>query len=543
MQVDSGNIADLLQRAARDAADADAIRVPHTGTRIRFGELDTQSTRLASGLNRLGIAAGMRVVVLVPFSADFIRLAFALFKAGAVPVLIDPGLGRKNTLLCIQQAEPEAMIGISLAHGVRKLFPGPFRTVKIAVTAGRRWFWGGATLRQAERAGSANFQTAASSPNDPAAILFTSGSTGPSKGVRYTHGMFLRQVAALQSLYGIEAGETDLATFPLFSLFSIGMGMTTVLPKMDFTRPADVDPEMLLGIIKTSAVSNCFGSPALWQTVSRYGTDRSVSLPSLRRVLIAGAPVPGSLIERVRSLLPDASRVCTPYGATEALPVASIEADEILNETWPRSQQGEGICVGRPVAGLDLKIIRITDAPIEKWQDDLQVAQGEIGEIAVRGDWVTRNYCNRPDADRLAKIPDGNRFWHRMGDVGWLDETGRLWFCGRKNQRVVTQEDTLFTIPCEAVFNRHPKVRRTALVGTGDRGCQRPVLIVELEKDTGTTEPVLIEELRALGQAHAHTQTIDRFLFHPGFPVDIRHNAKIFREKLSLWAEEQLKDT
>ncbi len=543
--MDSANIAGLLRQAAKTHPDAAAVRMAGTDHSVSFRELDAASNRLASGLTRLGITHGLRVLVLVPFGAEFIRIAFALFKAGAVPVLIDPGLGRKNALHCIEQAGPVAMIGVPLAHAVRRLFPRPFRSVNILVTAGRRWFWGGSTLKKTQASGSPEFQSASTGPDDPAAVLFTSGSTGPSKGVLYTHGMFQQQVAALKSLYGIEAGETDLATFPLFSLFSIGMGMTTVIPKMDFTRPADADPENILGPIRAHSVSNCFGSPALWQTVSRFGAERNLRLPSLRRVLIAGAPVPGSLIRRVKSLLPEEGRVCTPYGATEALPVASIESAEILNETWPRSEEGAGFCVGLPVPGIEVKIIRILDAPIESWRDDLEVKDGDIGEIAVRGGWVTRHYLNHPDADALAKIPDSAGFWHRMGDVGWRDESGRLWFCGRKNQRVVTQTETLFTVPCEAVFNRHAKVRRTALVGTGEKGKQRPVLIIEPEEKTLLQSKergaALIEELTALGQKHAHTRNIRTFRLHPGFPVDVRHNAKIFREKLSLWAEKQLK--
>ena len=537
------NIAALLQRVAERTPDAAAIRVPHTHTTIRFRELDDTSDLLASGFSRLGIGAGQRVLVLVPFSAGFIRIAFALFKTGAAPVLIDPGLGRKNMLSCIEQAQPEAMVGVSLAHAVRRLFPKPFASVKTTVTLGRRWFWGGPTLAQVEASGSAEFQTADSRPEDAAAVLFTSGSTGPSKGVLYTHGMFGQQVAVLQSLYGIEAGETDLATFPLFSLFSIGMGMTTVIPEMDFTRPAEVDPQNILGAIQTFKVSNCFGSPALWQTVSRYGAERKFLLPSLRRVLIAGAPVPGSLIERVGSLMGNEGQVFTPYGATEALPVASIAGEEISGEIRSRSEQGAGTCVGQPVPGMQVKVIRILDDPIDKWRDDLEVAQGETGEFAVRGGWVTRHYCNRPEAEALAKVQDGAGFWHRMGDVGWRDEAGRLWFCGRKNQRVVTQNETLFTIPCEAVFNRHPDVRRSALVGVGVKGDQRPVLIVEPRDAnrirSAAKRRLFTQELRALG--NEHTQSIESFLFHPKFPVDVRHNAKIFREKLALWAQEQLK--
>jgi acyl-CoA synthetase (AMP-forming)/AMP-acid ligase II len=164
---------------------------------------------------------------------------------------------------------------------------------------------------------------------------------------------------------------------------------------------------------------------------------------------------------------------------------------------------------------------------------------GQIGEFVVAGPWVTQSYYNRPEATRLAKIHDGQTIWHRMGDVGYQDESGRLWFCGRKSQRVVTSKETLYTIPCEAVFNTHPAVYRTALVGVRRAGEQVPVLCVELEAGQRPSGE-LLQQLQAIRDAHAHTQAIRRFLFHPGFPVDIRHNSKIFRERLAEWAAKRL---
>jgi acyl-CoA synthetase (AMP-forming)/AMP-acid ligase II len=168
---------------------------------------------------------------------------------------------------------------------------------------------------------------------------------------------------------------------------------------------------------------------------------------------------------------------------------------------------------------------------------------GKIGEIIVQGAQVTRGYFNRPEADLLSKIEDPatESFFHRMGDLGGKDEQGRIWFCGRKSHRVETGAETLFTIPCEAVFNTHPAVFRTALVGIGDKGNSKPVICVELEKGCKTGVNKIRKELLEIAQSHIHTHGIDTFLFHPSFPVDIRHNAKIFREKLALWAERRLR--
>ncbi len=537
------NIAMTLDPLAAEIPETPAIVVPWLGKRVTFRELHEESDRLASGLRRMGIRPGDRVLLLVPFSIEFITLAFALFKAAAVPILIDPGLGRKNMLQCIDQARPQAIVAVPLGQMARMIFRKPFRSIRLSVTVGRRWLWGGKTLSQVKKAGSTPFESVATGADDPAAILFTSGSTGPSKGVLYTHAMFSRQVEILRDHYGIQKGEIDLPTFPLFSLFGISMGMTSVLPRMDFTRPARVDPEEIIRPIHELQVTSSFGSPALWNTVSRYCQSRGIRLPSLRRILMAGAPVPGTMLQRFDAIVDPECRIFTPYGATEALPVSSIERMEILQETWDRTEQGLGICVGRPVPGMQVKIIKITDEPIPVWNEDLEVPSGQPGEIVVQGPWVTRRYFDREQADRLAKIEHGDGFWHRMGDIGYRDPRGRLWFYGRKGHRVITKSGTLFTIPCEAIFNRHPKVKRTALVGVGIPGRQQPVIIVEME-DAGSADgeekrDALRSGLTELGARTAHTRNISRFLFHPEFPVDVRHNAKIFREKLAVWAASQ----
>lgn len=537
------NIAGSLKERAAEIPESPAIIVPKDGKRISFMELERESDRLGSGLGKLGIQPGDRVLLMVPFGIDFIALTFALFKMGAVCVLIDPGLGRKNVLKCIEEAEPQGMVVVPLVHAARKFFPRPFAGIRIAVTAGCRWFWGGHTLDEVRKSGSDSFHPAVTGPDDPAAILFTSGSTGPPKGVLYTHGMFYRQMNVLRECYGIGKGEVDLPTFPLFGLFGAAMGMTCVIPEMDFTRPAKVDPENIIRAVTEFDVTNSFGSPALWNTVTRHCAERNVRLPSLKRILIAGAPVPGSLLKRFENIVDPGCRVHTPYGATEALPVTTVDRDEVLGETWERSQKGQGTCVGRPLPGMELKIIKITDDPVPFWDNNLELPPGETGEIAVRGPWVTRLYHNRNTETRLAKITDGDSFWHRMGDVGKIDGQGRLWFMGRKSHRVVTGQGTLFTIPCEAVFNTHPDVRRSALVGIGRRGEQEPAIVIEPENgkriSSDKEKEAFRKELLKRGSGFDHTRGIQKILFHPDFPVDVRHNAKIFRERLADWAGTQ----
>jgi len=541
---DKANIADFLPEMAARQPEATAIVCPwgRRGGRLTYRELDERSNFIARGLKIVGIGRGVRTVLMVPPGLDLFALAFALFKAGAVPVLVDPGIGLKHLKSCLGNAEPAAFIGVTRAHAARVLLGWARATVRTSVTVGRRLFWGGHTLPQVEALGSSGpAPVGAANADDMAAIVFTSGSTGPPKGVVYRHGTFAAQVEAIRSAYGIEPGEVNLPTFPLFALFDPAMGMTTVVPEMDPTRPARVDPRKIIGPIQEYGVTTMFGSPALLDTVGRWGAARGVMLPTLRRVISAGAPVSPQVIERFQSMLPDGAAIHTPYGATESLPVATISSREILGETRNATDRGAGTCVGRPVESIEAAVIGISEEPINHWKEELRVPGGEVGEIVVKGPQVSREYFNAVEHNRLGKIADGAGVRHRMGDLGYFDEGGRLWFCGRKAHRVETKDGVLFTLPCEAVFNTHPQVFRTALVGMGFEGGKLPVLCVELEKGPrrGQRERIR-QELLDLGGGFEHTRSIRTVLFHPGFPVDIRHNAKIDRTDLGRWADKRV---
>jgi len=538
------NIATHLPLMAGKHPDRPAVIHPKGGARLSFRQLNEECDRYAWGLSRLGIGRGTRTVLMVRPGPEFFSLTFALFKLGAVPVLIDPGMGKANLLGCIAEAEPEVFIAVSAAQAARVLYPRAFRTVKTAVTVGRRWFWGGPTLDSIRESSWREFPCTPTRADDTAAILFTSGSTGVPKGVVYEHGMFDAQVRALRDYYGIQEGETDLPAFPLFALFSIAMGVTIVIPDMDTARPALVDPETFVAELQAYRVTQSFGSPAIWDRVGRYCLERNITLPSLRRVLMAGAPVSPSILERIQRILPRSADAHTPYGATEALPVSSITAREVLKDTAALSRMGKGTCVGKMFPGITLQIIRITDEAIPQWDDRLVLPRGETGEIVVKGPVVTRAYYRRERATALAKIPDGNSWWHRMGDVGYLDERDRLWFCGRKAERVQTDNGTLFTVPCEAIFNQHSDVFRSALVGIGPAGKQKPVIVIEPHPDEfpASADAIarFIDELLKLGAANPMTTSILTVLFHRSFPVDVRHNVKISRDKLAAWAAECL---
>ncbi len=542
----TANIASHLPVMARAAPNRPAIIAPRGAdawTTMTFGELDVRSDACAAGLASVGIGRGVRTILMAPPSLDFFPLVFGLFKVGAVLVMIDPGIARRALLACLDEVQAEAFIGVPRAHIARLLFPRSFRSVKANVTVGRRLGWGGRTLVEVERNGRGEaHRMAEPAKGEPAAILFTSGSTGVPKGVVYTHEMFDAQVRCIRATYGIAPGEVDLPTFPLFALFDPALGMTAVLPDMDFRFPARADPATLVRALTTHRCTNMFGSPALLDRLGRYGVAAGVKLPDLRRVLSAGAPVRTDVLERMTRLLSPEAEVFTPFGATESLPVASIGSHEVLADTARGAATGRGVCVGKPVDGSRVRIIRITDDAIPEWSDDLEVPVGTIGEITVCGPAVTREYYARPEATRLAKIREGDAIVHRMGDVGALDDTGRLWMCGRKSHRVETATGALFTVPIEEVLNAHAAVHRTALVGVGSRGAQRPVLLIEREPDASIRDADLVKEIAALAQEHEVTRGISTFRVYPGtFPVDARHNAKIERERLARWAEEHVK--
>jgi acyl-CoA synthetase (AMP-forming)/AMP-acid ligase II len=452
-------------------------------------------------------------------------------------------MGRRNLVQCLSESEPEGFIAIPLAMAATKVYRRRFPKVRYNITLGPRFGWAGATLDEVRALG----QNAEASPDDaphtgaddPAAIIFTTGSTGPPKGVLYTHGNFDRQVEEIRDQYAIAPGEVNLACFPMFGLFNAAMGVTTVVPDMNASRPAKVNPANIVAAVRECGVTQSFASPAVWKVVGRHCERKGIRLPTLREAYSAGAPVPPQVIARLVKALADGGRMHTPYGATEALPIATIASPEILGDTADAWAAGKGTCVGTKFPGIEWRVVRIVDGPIATFDEAETLPTGEIGELIVRGPVVTRRYVTRVEANAGAKIVDGDTVWHRMGDTGYLDEQDRFWFCGRVAHRVVTEHESLFTDPVEGVCSSALGGDRTALVGIGPRGKQRPVVVVECGRPVSNG---LLKNLNEIAAGNPVTRSIRRFLTYPSFPVDIRHNSKIFREKLAVWAAEQLID-
>ncbi|MER6445924.1 AMP-binding protein [Streptomyces venezuelae] len=559
---------------------------------VTYGQLQESVEELARGFRRAGITRGTRTVLMAPPGPELFALCFALFRVGAVPVVVDPGMGVRRMLHCYRAVGAEAFIGPPLAQLVRVLGRRTFRGVRVPVTLGRHRLGRGHTLA-ALRATPATGGNA--DPDGPAGgddllmIGFTTGSTGPAKGVEYTHRMALSIARQIEAVHGRTRDDVSLVTLPFYGVLDLVYGSTLVLAPLAPARVAQADPALLVGALERFRVTTMFASPALLRNLAVHLTGPARGrhpLPDLRCVVSGGAPVPDAVVAALRSVLDEKARIHVTYGATEVLPITSIEAAEILGDdedgtgrengtpredgtghedgtpredgtgredggTAARSAAGEGTCVGRPVPGTRVAIAPVTDGPLARFDPSTALPAGRVGEILVHGESVSPRYHRAPRSDAAHKAteerPGGEapRVWHRTGDLGHLDAAGRLWFCGRAAQRVRTEHRDLHTIRCEGVFNAHPLVRRTALVGIGPAGAQRPVVCVETEPGADGTAlgedawTALVTELRAMAEEHAPTTGLQEFLRHPGFPVDIRHNAKIGREELARWAGRQ----
>lgn len=586
---DAGNRNAFLEllRAAAATPQARAI-VAAEGTNpdgsihyrtVTFAQLIAEIEAVSVSLELHGIRAGTRVLMLVPPGVELVATVYALFHRGAVPVFLDGGNPLDRILALIAEARAGALIAAPAALELCRAFPDAFATVELAVavppphdlvsaanlptTAGPAKVVRYADLRDLHASGG---RAVAAPPahvadDDLLAVVFTSGSTGLPKGVEYTPRMFRATIAPLAELFGVGPGDVDLVTFPIYLLGTPTLGATVVVPGIDATRPGHADPEQVLRVIADQKPSYSVGSPAFWNRISQHCAERGVTLPSLRHILVSGAPVPGQLVRRLQGLLPNGT-CATPIGATEGAPFASIGAAELLEETLPLTDTGAGVCVGRPVSGHQLRIIEIIDAPLPTWADATLVPDGTIGELVLGGPVTSPRYFARPDATRRAKIVDDDgAVWHRLGDCGYRDAKGRIWYCGRVAHIIQHRGRRYFPIMIEGLFNREPDVYRTALVqahrvfgristaatgaaagATAAEVTSALVLCLEWQPHararSAAAQLARLAELRRIAE-HAGLP-LDELLVHDAFPVDARHNSKIEYEQLAAWATSRL---
>lgn len=501
---------------------------------LSFSELEIRSNYLAYKLQAIGLKPGMKVLMFVRPSVNFSAITFALFRAGLVPIFIDPGMGKENLLRAVTHIKPDGLIAEKQVHWLRQFYRRPFSTVKFSITvSGSTWWNLGDKLHSIEKwlKHEKELPTIMHkvTPEDPAAILFTSGGTGIPKGVLYTHDIFNAQVDRLQKLFNLGPNEIDLPGFPLFSLFTITMGMTSAIPSMDPSRPAQANAEYLVKNINDNKATFIAGSPAIWKNVARYCLEKKLTLPSVKYLVMFGAPIPLSLHEAFDRILPNGDTY-TPYGATECLPVANISGSELKGETKIQMLYGMGTCVGTPAPETEIKIIQITDNIIENEEGMRALPHKCLGEICVLSRTVTPKYMGMPDKTAEAKIRASNgKLWHRMGDVGFIDDHGRLWFCGRKSHLIKVDNKIIPTIPIESIINQIGGVSKSALVCPHND----PIIVIE-----GRRTPSIEKEIKSVISNDDRLEEVKGLAFLENFPVDVRHNIKIDRLKIREMAKQ-----
>ncbi len=505
------------------------------GRRVSFTDLSRRVDALAAGLAASGVRAGDRVALLVPPGADLTLAVYGCWRAGAVVVLADAGLGVRALGRALRGAGPDHVIGVArgLAAAAALRVPGRRILVGPAPAGSPRVLGVSHTLAGLVRSGASAPLPAEPSADAECTVLFTSGATGPAKGVVYRHRQVSAQMAALRTAYGIGDQDRLVAAFAPFALYGPALGVASAVPDMDVTAPGTLTASALADAVAAVDGTVVFASPAALRnvvaTASGLDAARREALEGVRLVLSAGAPVPASLLRAVARVLP-AAEAHTPYGMTEALPVADITLRQIED-----AGHGEGVCVGTPLPGVEVRVGPLS--PDGSADRPLTGQPGVVGEVCVRACHVKERY------DRLwatEQASSRNPGWHRTGDVGHLDDQRRLWVEGRLVHVVTTASGVVTPVGVEQRVQALPTLQAAAAVGVGPTGTQQVVVVVVPEDSRGHRRRVLAGRDTAAAVRQAAGVPVAAVLVAPRLPVDIRHQSKVDRARVSRWASRVL---
>lgn len=506
------NIAQVLRERAADMGEALAI-IDSTRA-VTFAQLERESAQVAGQLARAGIRDGDPALVVCPMSVDLYAVLIGLWRVGAVAVILDPSAGRVHIDRCCRLVPPRALVAVPKAHLLRVMCAA-LRRVPVPLAVGG-WAPGARRLRPGS--GDAREDIAAADDQKPALLTFTSGSTGEPKAAVRTHGFLMAQYRVLAEDLHLRRGQRDLSTLPVFVLANLASGVTSIIPKGDMRYPGQIDPVPVLQQIRALEPTRVAASPAFLERIADQAASLGQPIEPLVEIYTGGAPVFPSLLRRVRAAAPRA-RLVAVYGSTEAEPIACVDWDEVTPADVQAMESGAGLLAGRPVAAIDLRILHDRAGsrvgPLSQSElDEQTVPAGDVGEIVVSGGHVLAGYLGGVgDAD--TKIRVDSAVWHRTGDAGYLDVSGRLWLLGRCSARVVDSHGSVYPFAAECAALTTTGVRRSALVSL--RG--RRVLVVELERTAGDVRAALLARL-----AWAFIADV---VVVASLPVDRRHNAKI----------------
>ena len=533
-----------LKAHAQERPDTVALRFPKGPTSgagwhaLTYATLDEQTERFARNCIALGLRRGDPVLLLFKPTAAFYPVCFGLLRAGLVPVFIDPSMGLKRAFECVRTIQPRAMVAPPVLHWASLVLRRVFRSIEFGIVAGRRgWGFGPTVTRLTEGdAPAVNFGGMGAA--EDACIIFTSGATGPPKAVVLSRACLHARIQSVISLLGAPRGTPVVETLLIYTLMWLIGGLRITMPEMDVTRPAKTDPEALIDALQRFEPAVASASLIVWQRLVRYAEGKDLHFPSVETLITSSAPIPAGLHGRLRAVVNDGVQLNTPYGSTEAMPVTNVVSETLLAGPAEETAQGAGICLGRPVPGAEVRVIAHVEGPLPTWAEVTVQPAGEMGEVVVAGQVVSDAYRSAPGANEASKIRDGERRWHRMGDLGYFDDAGRLWFCGRCAHRIETAQGIVPAVPLEQIYVTHPAVFRAALVGVGPMGRQRPVLCVELEAGQRWSD-TLAQAVLALADGTRWAGRVETAVCHPGLPTDARHNSKIMRPTVAAWAVAQ----